>query len=62
MKKRQKRGRLERAHAKGYLAGINGKSKEMCPWQTIDASSYWLAGGKPWRTAQYPQHKRLIEA
>ena len=44
--KRQKRDRLERAQAKGYQAGVNGRSSETCPYQDLDAKSYWLGG---WR-------------
>ncbi|MDU4092606.1 MAG: ribosome modulation factor [Pantoea sp.] len=46
--KRQKRDRLERAHSRGYQAGITGRSKEMCPYQMIEARSHWLGG---WRKA-----------
>ncbi len=46
--KRQKRDRLERARAKGYQAGIAGRSKEGCPYQGTDARGYWLGG---WRDA-----------
>ncbi|MGV3346589.1 ribosome modulation factor [Enterobacteriaceae bacterium LUAb1] len=46
--KRQKRDRLERAHAKGYQAGLSGHSKDICPYQTLDNRSYWLGG---WRQA-----------
>ncbi len=46
--KRQKRDKLSRAHAKGYQAGISGRSKENCPFQNSDARSYWLGG---WRDA-----------
>ncbi|WP_100641438.1 MULTISPECIES: ribosome modulation factor [Alteromonas] len=46
--KRQKRDKLTRAHAKGYQAGITGRSKELCPFQTSDARSQWLGG---WREA-----------
>ena len=35
--KRQKRDRLERAHSRGYFAGLEGRSKELCPYQTLDA-------------------------
>jgi ribosome modulation factor len=49
MMKRQKRDRLERAHAKGYQAGISGRSKDGCPYQSdLDARSHWLGG---WREA-----------
>ncbi|MGL4455761.1 MAG: ribosome modulation factor [Plesiomonas sp.] len=46
--KRQKRDRLERAHSRGYFAGLEGRSKELCPYQTLDARSHWLGG---WREA-----------
>lgn len=46
--KRQKRDRLDRARAKGYQAGIDGRSRECCPYQTADARGYWLGG---WRDA-----------
>ncbi|HIG5918998.1 ribosome modulation factor [Klebsiella pneumoniae] len=46
--KRQKRDRLERAHQRGYQAGIAGRSKEMCPYQSLNQRS-WLLGG--WREA-----------
>ncbi|WP_416304833.1 ribosome modulation factor [Neptunicella sp. SCSIO 80796] len=48
--KRQKRDKLSRAHAKGYQAGISGRSKENCPHtdSTSDARSQWLGG---WREA-----------
>jgi len=46
--KRQKRDKLSRAHAKGYQAGISGRSKENCPYQTSEIRSQWLGG---WRAA-----------
>ncbi len=46
--KRQKRDKLTRAHAKGYQAGISGRSKEFCPFQSQDARTQWLGG---WREA-----------
>lgn len=46
--KRQKRDKLSRAHSKGYQAGISGRSKENCPFQTIESRSQWLGG---WREA-----------
>ena len=46
--RRQKRDRLDRAHSRGYQAGMAGKSKEGCPYQGIDARSRWLGG---WREA-----------
>ncbi len=46
--KRQKRDRLARALSKGYQAGMQGRSKEQCPYFAIDARSHWLGG---WRQA-----------
>ncbi|WP_122289768.1 ribosome modulation factor [Serratia plymuthica] len=47
--KRQKRDRLERAHSKGYQAGILGHPKDLCPYKTtVDSRSQWLGG---WREA-----------
>lgn len=46
--KRQKRDRLERAAARGYYAGVSGRSREMCPYSTLDARSEWMGG---WRKA-----------
>ncbi|GAC14800.1 ribosome modulation factor [Aliiglaciecola lipolytica] len=46
--KRQKRDKLSRAHSKGYQAGISGRSKENCPFQTTESRSEWLGG---WREA-----------
>ena len=46
--KRQKRDRLERAHAQGYRAGVTGRSKEICPYQSLDTRSQWPGG---WREA-----------
>ncbi|CAI8168119.1 MAG: Ribosome modulation factor [Pseudidiomarina mangrovi] len=48
MMKRQKRDRLERAHAQGFKAGVSGRSKEVCPYQSQDIRSQWLGG---WRDA-----------
>ena len=42
--KRQKRDRLERAHAQGYRAGVTGRSKELCPYQSLDARSAVVGG------------------
>ncbi|WP_088328495.1 ribosome modulation factor [Lacimicrobium sp. SS2-24] len=55
--KRQKRDKLSRAHAKGYQAGISGRSKDICPYQTMDSRSQWLGG---WRAAQEDRSIGLV--
>ena len=53
--KRQKRDRLERAHAQGYRAGVTGRSKEICPYQNLRCALAVVRGisrgdGRPrWR-------------
>ncbi|TRW49738.1 ribosome modulation factor [Aliidiomarina halalkaliphila] len=46
--RRQKRDRLERAHSQGFKAGVSGRSKETCPYQSNEVRSQWLGG---WRDA-----------
>ncbi len=53
--KRQKRDRLERAHQRGYQAGITGRPKEICPYQALNQRSYWMGG---WREAM--EDKALV--
>ncbi|MCC5855070.1 MAG: ribosome modulation factor [Idiomarina sp.] len=56
--KRQKRDRLERAHSQGFKAGVSGRSKENCPYQTSDIRSQWLGG---WRDAMEARNDGLYQ-
>lgn len=56
--KRQKRDKLSRAHSKGYQAGIVGRSKENCPFQSLGARSEWLGG---WRAAMEDRSLGLVK-
>ncbi|OAN17927.1 ribosome modulation factor [Photobacterium jeanii] len=56
--KRQKRDRLERAQARGYQAGLNGRSSEACPYQATDARTNWLGG---WREARGDMQQGLYK-
>ncbi len=56
--KRQKRDRLERAQSQGYKAGLNGRSSEECPYQQMDARSYWMGG---WREAREDKFSGLYK-
>ncbi|MEP1743913.1 MAG: ribosome modulation factor [Kangiellaceae bacterium] len=49
--KRQKRDRFERAHSKGYHAGICGKASESCPFNSTDIKEQWLGGWREGRSA-----------
>jgi len=57
MMKRQKRDRQNRAHSRGYQAGIAGRSKEICPYQSVEIKSEWLGG---WREAIEHRQQGLI--
>ena len=50
--KRQKRDQTERAFAKGYHAGIQGKSRSLCPHETGIARQQWISG---WRESRIDQ-------
>jgi len=58
MMKRKKRDRQDRAHARGYQAGISGRSKENCPYQSTDIKSEWLGG---WREAISDKEMGLVK-
>ncbi|WP_108650996.1 ribosome modulation factor [Dongshaea marina] len=55
--KRQKRDRLERAHSRGYQAGLGGRAKDDCPYQGTDARGHWLGG---WREAMEDRNTGLF--
>lgn len=44
--RRLKRDKSERAFQKGYLAGVSGKSKDMCPKEAGSIHQQWVNG---WR-------------
>lgn len=44
--KRQKRDRIERAHSRGYHAGLSGKPSDSCPFDENNIRSSWISG---WR-------------
>lgn len=44
--KRQKRDRGERAYSRGYLAGLQGRSRDTCPFVEEAIRQTWMNG---WR-------------
>ncbi len=58
MMNRQKRDRQDRAHTRGYQAGISGRSKEHCPYQCTTIKSQWLGG---WREAIEDKQQGLFK-
>ncbi|MFL0809519.1 MAG: ribosome modulation factor [Agarilytica sp.] len=47
--KRQKRSAINRAQQRGYQAGMNGKSRDLCPFEGGEMRHEWLTG---WRTGR----------
>ncbi len=44
--KKVKRDRNQRAYTRGYNVGLEGRSKELCPFSETSARQSWLMG---WR-------------
>jgi len=42
--KRQKRDRMQRAQTKGFTAGMQGRSREDCPYQEASVRGRWMSG------------------
>ncbi len=47
--RRQKRQQSDRAFTRGYLCGVKGKSKDLCPFHTETSRQAWLTG---WRNGR----------
>ena len=59
--KRQKRDQTERAFVKGYQAGIDGRSKSLCPHESGEARQQWLNGWRESRLDQWDGYSRLAQ-
>lgn len=59
--KRQKRDQTERAFIKGYTAGIDGRSKSVCPHETGHNRQQWLNGWRESRMDQWDGYNRLAQ-
>jgi ribosome modulation factor len=59
--KRQKRDQTERAFVKGYQAGIDGRSKSLCPHESGEARQQWLNGWRESRMDQWDGYSRLAQ-
>jgi len=59
--KSQKRDQTERAFAKGYQAGIAGRSRSLCPHETGVARQQWLNGWRESRVDQWDGLNRMAQ-
>ena len=51
--KRQKRDRTNTLFNRGFQAGLNGKSRDVCPVNTTDLRSHWMSGWRQGREAHW---------
>jgi len=59
--KRQKRDQTERAFTKGYQAGIEGRSRSLCPHESGLARQQWLNGWRESRVDQWDGLTRMAQ-
>ncbi|WP_026287004.1 ribosome modulation factor [Gilvimarinus chinensis] len=59
--KRQKRDHIERAFGKGYQAGIDGRSRSLCPHESGMARQRWMSGWREARTDQWDGFNRMAQ-
>jgi len=59
--KRQKRDQTERAFTKGYQAGIDGRSRSLCPHESGLNRQQWLNGWRESRIDQWDGYSRLAQ-
>ncbi len=60
--KTQKRTHMERAFSKGYQAGIEGRSRSICPHETSIARQTWLTGWREGRQDHWSGYNRAAQA
>jgi ribosome modulation factor len=51
--RRKKRDMSGRAFQRGYLAGVEGRSSEICPHETIEQRQFWMTGWREGRCDQW---------
>ncbi len=59
--KRQKRASTEKALARGYQAGISGKSRNLCPHDSGEARHLWLSGWREGREDHWNGYNTLAQ-
>lgn len=59
--KRQKRDQFERAYGKGYQAGIDGRSRSLCPHESGKVRELWMSGWREARTDQWDGLNRMAQ-
>jgi ribosome modulation factor len=60
--KRQKRNQIERAFSKGYQAGIEGRSRNLCPHENTSVRQNWINGWREGREDHWNGFNRAAQA
>jgi ribosome modulation factor len=60
--KRQKRDQVERAFTKGYQAGVQGRSRTLCPHEVIARRQNWINGWREGREDLWDGFNRAAQA
>lgn len=60
--KRQKRNLIERAFVKGYSAGVEGRSRSLCPHDAGVARQTWINGWREGREDIWNGYNRAAQA
>lgn len=60
--KRQKRNQIERAFSKGYQAGIEGRSRNLCPHENATTRQNWINGWREGREDHWNGYNRAAQA
>ena len=60
--KRQKRNQPERAFNRGYQAGADGRSRNLCPHDTGETRQNWLNGWREGREDHWNGYNRCAQA
>jgi ribosome modulation factor len=60
--KRQKRNHIDRAFAKGYQTAINGRSRNVCPYEVGPIRQEWFNGWREGREDLWSGYNRLAQA
>lgn len=60
--KRQKRSQIERAFSKGYMTGIDGRSRSLCPHVNGPNRQEWMSGWREAREDHWAGFNRAAQA
>ena len=60
--KTQKRSQTDRAFTKGYQAGIEGRSRSLCPHENSTSRQNWLTGWREGRTDNWDGYSKAAQA